>query len=125
MRLRVWIDVGDHRRGGDLAGGGGRLATRPGRCPARSWTPAAACCPGSRCSRPASTGGSRSAVSGASGEWTVASLPVGRYSISFELSGFKKLTRGDVLVEAVVTRRVNVTLEVGALTDQVTVNADA
>jgi hypothetical protein len=71
------------------------------------------------------TGVSQSTVTGSSGEWTVASLPVGRYGLTFELSGFKKLTRSDVLVEAVVTRQINVSLEVGALTDQITVNADA
>ena len=70
------------------------------------------------------TGVSQSAVTGTSGEWTVAALPVGRYSVAFELSGFKKLMRGDVQVEAVVTRQINVTLEVGALTDQVTVTGD-
>jgi hypothetical protein len=71
------------------------------------------------------TGVSQSTVTGAAGEWTLASLPVGRYGLTFELSGFKKLTRNDVLIEAVVTRQVNVALEVGALTDQVTVIADA
>ena len=71
------------------------------------------------------TGGSQAAVSGGSGEWTIAALPVGRYTIAFELSGFKKLLRSDVLVEATVTRRINVTLDVGAITEQVTVNADA
>jgi hypothetical protein len=71
------------------------------------------------------TGVSQSVVTGSSGEWMVASLPVGRYGLTFELSGFKKLNRSDVLVEAVVTRRLNVTLEVGALSEQVTVQADA
>ena len=70
------------------------------------------------------TGVSQSAVSGSSGEWTVAALPVGRYDLTFELNGFKKLTRSDVLVEAVVTRQLNVTLEVGAVTEQVTVTGD-
>jgi hypothetical protein len=70
------------------------------------------------------TGLSQSGVTGASGEWTLASLPVGRYTISFELNGFKKLTRADVLIEAVVTRQVNVALEVGAMTDQITVTGD-
>jgi len=70
------------------------------------------------------TGLAQSTVTGASGEWTVASLPVGRYTISFELNGFKKLSRADVLIEAVVTRQVNVTLEVGAMTDQITVTGD-
>ncbi len=71
------------------------------------------------------TGVSQSTVTGSSGEWTVASLPVGRYGLTFELNGFKKLTRSDVQVEAVVTRQLNVTLDVGAMTDQVTVSGDA
>jgi hypothetical protein len=70
------------------------------------------------------TGVSQTTVSGGSGQWTIAALPVGRYTVAFELSGFKKLLRSDVLVEAVVTRQINVTLEVGAITEQVTVNAD-
>ena len=71
------------------------------------------------------TGVTQSTVTGSAGEWTVASLPVGRYGLTFELSGFKKLTRSDVQVEAVVTRQLNVTLDVGAMTDQVTVSGDA
>jgi hypothetical protein len=72
-----------------------------------------------------STGFSQGAVSGSSGDWTIASLPVGRYDVTFELDGFKKLTRNDVLVEAAVTRQLRVTLEVGSMSEVVTVNADA
>ena len=71
------------------------------------------------------TGVSQSAVTGSSGEWTVAALPVGRYDLTFELNGFKKLTRSDVLIQAVVTRQINVTLDVGSMTEQVTVSGDA
>src|SRR5512145_1158321 len=71
------------------------------------------------------TGLSQTTVTGTSGEWTIAALPVGRYEVAFELSGFKKLTRSDVQVEAVITRQLRVVLEVGALTEQVTVSADA
>jgi hypothetical protein len=71
------------------------------------------------------TGTSQSSVTGSSGEWTLAGLPVGRYELTFELNGFKKLTRSNVLVEAVVTRQLNVTLDVGAMTEQITVSADA
>jgi hypothetical protein len=70
------------------------------------------------------TGVSQAAVTGSSGEWTIAALPVGRYDLSFELDGFKKLTRAEILVEAVVTRQLNVTLDVGTLTDQITVTGD-
>ena len=71
------------------------------------------------------TGVSQSTVAGSSGDWTIPALPVGRYELTFELDGFKKLSRGDVLVEAAVTRQLNVALEVGSLSEQVTVNADA
>ncbi len=64
-------------------------------------------------------------MTGTSGDWTIAALPVGRYELTFELSGFKKLTRSDVQVEAAVTRQLRVVLEVGTLSEQVTVSADA
>ena len=77
-----------------------------------------------RATNPA-TGLSQSTITSTAGDWTIASLPVGRYELSFELDGFKKLTRSDVLVEAVVTRQVPVTLEVGSVAEVVTVSADA
>ena len=77
-----------------------------------------------RATNPA-TGLSQSTITSTAGDWTIASLPVGRYELSFELDGFKKLTRSDVLVEAVVTRQVPVTLEVGSVTEVVTVTGDA
>jgi hypothetical protein len=63
-------------------------------------------------------------VTGASGEWTIPTLPVGRYDVTIELDGFKKTTQPDVLVEAGVARKVDLTLEVGALSENVTVEAD-
>ena len=71
-----------------------------------------------RATNPA-TGLSQSTITSTAGDWTIASLPVGRYELSFELDGFKKLTRSDVLVEAVVTRQVPVTLEVGSVAEVV------
>ena len=77
-----------------------------------------------RAANPA-TGVSQSTVAGSSGDWTIPSLPVGRYEVSFELDGFKKLTRNEVLVEAAVARQLHVRLEVGSVSEQITVNADA
>jgi hypothetical protein len=70
------------------------------------------------------TGLLQSTLSGSAGDWTISTLPVGQYDLTFELDGFKKTTKGDVLVEAGVARRVNATLEVGALTESVNVRAD-
>ena len=66
----------------------------------------------------------RSSVSSGAGEWTIPTLPVGRYDVAVELDGFKKSTQSDVQVEAGVARQLNVTLQVGALTENVTVQAD-
>jgi hypothetical protein len=71
------------------------------------------------------TGASQTTASGTRGEWRVVTLPVGRYDVTFEMQGFKKLTRSDVVVEAAVTRQVDVTLEIGSMTEQVSVRADA
>ena len=70
------------------------------------------------------TGLVQSAVTTSAGEWTVTTLPVGQYDVSVELDGFKKTTQPNVLVEAGIARRVNVTLQVGAMTEDVTVQAD-
>ena len=66
----------------------------------------------------------QTSVSTTAGEWTIPTLPVGRYDVTVELDGFKKATQPDVLVEAGVARQLNVSLEVGALSETVTVQAD-
>ncbi len=71
------------------------------------------------------TGLTRETVSGGGGEWRIPSLPAGLYQITFELDGFRKLVRSTVNVEAAVTREINVTLEVGSISESVTVSADA
>lgn len=75
--------------------------------------------------RATGTGISRLVVTGSEGEWTISALPVGIYELTFELDGFKKLVRSDVIVEAAVPRALNASLEVGAISEQVTVSADA
>jgi Carboxypeptidase regulatory-like domain len=67
------------------------------------------------------TGLSRTATSDAGGSWSIQVLPVGRYTLSFELDGFKKVSREAVEVEAAVSRSVPATLEVGGVTEVVTV----
>jgi Carboxypeptidase regulatory-like domain len=71
------------------------------------------------------TGVARNAVSDDAGHWTIATLPTGRYEVVFELDSFKRLVRSDVAVEAAVARTINVSLEVGSLSEAITVTADA
>jgi hypothetical protein len=71
------------------------------------------------------TGLIQSTVSGGAGEWRIAALPVGTYEVTFELDGFKRVSRTGVNVAAAGLHTVPVTLEVGALTELVQVTADA
>ena len=68
---------------------------------------------------------SRTAVTDASGFYTIASLMPGKYDISVELDGFKKATRTAVQLDAAASATLEFTLETGALTEAVTVTAEA
>jgi hypothetical protein len=59
------------------------------------------------------------------GNYTLSSLPAGSYDISVSASGFKKYLRPGITVQVAETARVDATLEVGATSDTVTVNAEA
>jgi hypothetical protein len=59
------------------------------------------------------------------GNYTLAQLPVGTYTVSVEQPGFKKYTRQGIMVLVAQTLRVDVALELGAVTDEVSVTADA
>jgi hypothetical protein len=71
------------------------------------------------------TNESRVDVTTGEGFYTLVALPVGVYTISFQLDGFKPVKRTGVVVEAAVPRSIDVTLEVGALAEAVTVIADS
>jgi hypothetical protein len=64
-------------------------------------------------------------ISTETGNFTLAQLPAGVYQLSVELPGFKRYVRQGINVLVAVTLRIDVALEVGAATDEVTVNADA
>ena len=59
------------------------------------------------------------------GNYTLTLLPAGTYEVSAELPGFKKYVRQGVTVLVAQTLRIDVSLEVGANTEQVSVTADA
>jgi hypothetical protein len=64
-------------------------------------------------------------VSSSSGVYTVPGLPPGDYRIDVELAGFRMIRRQGIRVETGETVRLDFVLEVGTLTDAVTVVADA
>jgi hypothetical protein len=59
------------------------------------------------------------------GNYTLAQLPVGNYQVTVALAGFKKYTRSGLTVQIAQTLRIDVTLEVGATSDSVTVTEAA
>jgi Carboxypeptidase regulatory-like domain len=67
------------------------------------------------------TGLSRTATSDGDGRWTIPVLAVGTYEVTYEISGFKKLVRSSVEVEAAVTRTLEDSLEPGEVTAAVTI----
>jgi hypothetical protein len=68
------------------------------------------------------TSESRVAVTDAQGAYQLAGLPVGIYTLTYQLEGFKTVTRTGILVEASVPRAVNVTLEIGGISEVVQVD---
>src|SRR5574340_1233 len=65
------------------------------------------------------------AVTSASGDYTVPLLRPGTYAISVQVPGFKAFTRSGLVLNVGQTATVNIVLEVGNLTDQITVSAEA
>jgi hypothetical protein len=65
------------------------------------------------------------ATSDSSGAYVVTPLHVGRYSVTVEATGFKRSVHSDITVNVQDRIRVDTTLEVGSVTDQVEVAAAA
>ncbi len=65
------------------------------------------------------------AVSGASGDYTAPLLRPGTYSISAQRAGFKAFTRSGLVLNVGQTATVNIALEVGNVSEQITVTGEA
>lgn len=64
-------------------------------------------------------------VSNYDGIYLVRNLPPGRYAVSFQKEGFKKLERPTITLNSADVAQLNAELRVGAMTETVTVRADA
>ena len=71
------------------------------------------------------TGGLYTAATTATGNYTFAQLPVGTYTMTVEVPGFKSYTRQNLGVQVAQTLRVDIQLEVGTASESVTVTAEA
>ena len=68
----------------------------------------------------------RKVTTNSSGVFTATQLPPGNYNISIEKTGFKKLEKTNIILNAIdLVNAGDFTLDVGAVTDTVTVTADA
>jgi len=65
------------------------------------------------------------AVTTNTGAYQFPVVPIGNYTVTFELSGFKKSTRANVPVTSGFNAEINATMEVGSMTDEITVSAAA
>ncbi|HZI62593.1 MAG TPA: carboxypeptidase-like regulatory domain-containing protein, partial [Pyrinomonadaceae bacterium] len=61
------------------------------------------------------TEATRTAITNGDGHWTLPGLPVGTYEVSYEITGFKRLVRDRVEVEASVPRTLEDKLEIGEI----------
>jgi outer membrane receptor protein involved in Fe transport len=71
------------------------------------------------------TGALYPALSTTTGNYTISQLPVGVYELSVSVPGFKKFVQTGITVMVAQTLRVDVELEIGEITETVTVSADA
>src|SRR5216110_1050905 len=71
------------------------------------------------------TGAKRSAVTDETGSYILLNLPIGPYTIEAALPGFKTYLQSGIILQVGTTPTVNAVLEVGEVTDQVEVRADA
>ena len=71
------------------------------------------------------TGAVYQTLATATGNFTVPSLPAGNYSVSVEAPGFRKYIGKNVRVQVAQVARLDVTLEVGATTESITVEGAA
>jgi outer membrane receptor protein involved in Fe transport len=67
----------------------------------------------------------RNVLTNAQGDFLVPSLPVGSYRLTVEVRGFKQFRREGITLTANQNVQVAVVLDLGSLTEQVTVTADA
>src|SRR5260370_5752803 len=69
------------------------------------------------------TGAARDTAASAEGFYRISELPPGKYTVTVEAAGFKRITAKNVEVQAEAARGLDITLEVGAVSEVVTVSA--
>src|SRR5438067_4447462 len=70
-------------------------------------------------------GGVQTQVTDTTGSYRFDRLPPGSYALKFELQGFKTITRDAIQISASFTATVNAKLEVGSVSESITVTGDS
>src|SRR5690349_10151361 len=70
------------------------------------------------------TGLSRNTITNSAGRYEFPNLPIGPYEVSTEMSGFKKIVRSGVDLTVGRTAVVDLAMEVGEVTQEVTVTGE-
>jgi Carboxypeptidase regulatory-like domain len=71
------------------------------------------------------TGLTRTVVTDSAGEFTVPGIPTGKYTLAAELSGFKTMSLSNIDVGVDQRVRINVKLEIGAVSENVTITGSS
>ena len=71
------------------------------------------------------TGTVRTVFTGADGSYVLPNLPVGPYQLKVVLQGFNTYVRDGIVLQVSTNPEINVTLTVGAISEQVTVTANS
>ena len=66
----------------------------------------------------------RVAVTTETGAYQFPNIPIGTYAVTFELQGFKKATRPDIIIVTGFNAPIDQALEVGTMTEEVTVSGE-
>src|ERR1700686_1075438 len=73
----------------------------------------------------ANTGISRTTKTGVAGNYVFSDVPPGSYSVTVEQAGFKKEVRSGVNLQVNETARIDLTLQLGNVTETVTITGEA
>ncbi|MGQ0734710.1 MAG: carboxypeptidase regulatory-like domain-containing protein [Acidobacteriota bacterium] len=76
-------------------------------------------------SSPALIGGARVAPTGEAGGYQFSGLPPGMYLVTYELSGFARVSRENIVIQVAQTTRLDVVMNVGTLQETVTVSGES
>src|SRR5580704_14411652 len=71
------------------------------------------------------TGAFRTATTGSDGAYVLANLPIGPYLLEITKDGFSKYAQSGIVLQVDSNRTIDAALKVGAVSEQVTVEADA